>query len=107
MTDKIEQLLQFHKETPDDPFLIYALANAHQKYKKYPKAVEFYELLLNNHPNYGGTYLHYAKLQTEMNNYHKADEVYQKGIDVLRKLGDTKNLNELLEAYEIFKQIAQ
>lgn len=104
MKDRIEQLLQFHKETSDDPFLIYALANAYQKQQQFEKAVKYYELLLNHHPNYEGTYLHCAQLQTLMDNYVKADEIYQKGIIILDKLNDTKNLNELSEAYETFKQ---
>lgn len=104
MKSRIEQLLRFHRETPGDPFLIYALANAHQKQQDYSKAVKYYELLLNEHPEYEGTYLHYAQLKMLLNDFDKANEIYQKGINVLGKANDTKNLNELLEAYETFKQ---
>jgi len=102
--NKIEQLLMFHKETPDDPFLIYALANAYQKQKEYKNAIMYYELLLEKHPNYDGTYLHYAQLNTFLKKFDKANEIYIKGITILTQLNDTKNLNELKEAYETFKQ---
>lgn len=104
MKDKIEQLLMFHKETPNDPFLVYALANTYHKQKEYEKAVVYYELLLQKHPNYEGTYLHYAQLNVLLNKFDKANEIYNKGITILTQLNDTKNLNELKEAYETFKQ---
>jgi len=103
--DRIEQLLQFQKETPDDPFLIYALANAYKNQKEYTKAVKYYELLMMQHKYYVGTYLHYAQLKTTLNDFEKAKEIYQKGIIILNELNDAKNLSELQEAYENFKQI--
>jgi len=101
---RIEQLLQFHSETPNDPFLIYALANAYEKQKDYEKAVEYYELLIKEHPEYEGTYLHFAQLKTLLSDFDKAEEIYQKGITILTKLNATKNLEELLAAHETFKQ---
>lgn len=106
MKNRIEQLLQFHNETPDDPFLIYALANAYEKQKDYKNAVKYYELLFNQYPEYEGTYLHYAQLKTLINDFDKAEKIYQKGIATLTELNSIKNLAELQEAYETFKTIA-
>jgi len=102
--NRIEQLLQFHNETPDDPFLAYALANAYKKQEDYVKAVGYYEVLFEQHPEYEGTYLHFAQLKTQLDDFDKADKIYQKGIEILTKLNDIKNLAELQTAYETFKQ---
>lgn len=104
MKDRIEQLLMFHQETPNDPFPIFALANAYQKQKNYDNAVKYYDILIGQHPNYGGTYLHYAQLKAFLNDFDKAGEIYRKGIDVLSRLNASKDLAELKEAYETFKQ---
>jgi len=39
-----------------------------------------------------------------LNDFDKAEKIYQKGIEILTKLNDIKNLAELQTAYETFKQ---
>jgi hypothetical protein len=61
MSTRLDTLLQFYKEEPDDPFNIYALAMEYQK-TDVKKALDHFALLLQNHDSYLPTYYQAAKL---------------------------------------------
>jgi len=52
--DRLEKLLEFIKNEPDDPFLKYALATEYLRLNQIDKALEYYEDLINKHPGYIG-----------------------------------------------------
>jgi tetratricopeptide (TPR) repeat protein len=62
----------------------------------YLKAIE----LLNNEPDYVGSYYHLAKLYERNQQTDAAIEIYTKGMEVAKKLKDNHNLNELRSAYD-------
>ena len=98
---RLEKLLDFYKEDPNDSFTLYALATEYKKEDK-QKAQEFFDILLKNHEDYVGTYYHAAALYAELNNETKAKEVYKKGMLVARKVGNTHAFAELQSAYNKF-----
>jgi tetratricopeptide (TPR) repeat protein len=100
--ERINQLMNFIKEDPNDPFLIYALAIEHLKIDK-TRSLELFEDLLKNHENYIGTYYHAANLYSEMGNRDQATMIYEKGIETAKKQNEAHALKELQSAYLNFQ----
>lgn len=99
--NRIEQLLEFYKDEPNDPFTIYALATEYRKFDK-NKALQFYELLLKDHINYVGTYYHAASLYDELKMEKEAKTTYQKGMKIARQENNMHAFSELQGAFNKF-----
>ncbi|MFA0964278.1 tetratricopeptide repeat protein [Roseivirga sp. BDSF3-8] len=99
---RLQQLLGFLKEEPDDPFLLYAIATEYNGTDT-QKALHYYERLLQEHPDYVGTYYHAAALYADIGEQEKAEAIYTKGIKTAGKAGDLKALQELQNAYTNFQ----
>lgn len=95
---RIQQLYEFLKETPDDPFLLYALALEYSE-ERPDKAREIFEELLSNHPDYLPTYYHAAALMEQTGHREHAILIYEKGIKLARLQSATTALRELQNAY--------
>ena len=101
MTNRLETLLQFYDEDPSDPFNVYAVALEYLK-RDPVKAGDFFNILLQQHPDYLPTYYHAAKLFADLNDRTKAIEVFEKGISLARTKNDNKAMRELQSAYNEF-----
>jgi len=66
-TNRLEKLLEFIKNEPNDEFLKYALATEYLRLNDADKALYYYEDLVTNHPQYSGTYYHLGKLYEALN----------------------------------------
>ena len=99
--DRLKRLLEFYSEDPDDPFNIYALANEY-KNSDPQKALDYFEILLKNHPNYIATYYHLAHLYLDIGAEEKAKDVFERGIDVAAAKNENFALRELKSAYDEF-----
>jgi len=97
----LENLLAFYQEDPGDPFNIYALAMEYAKTDA-GKAGHFYEILLSEHHDYLPTYYHAAAFFAFQDKIERADEIYQKGIELALLQKNTKTYQELLRAYRNF-----
>lgn len=97
MASRIEQLEQFVKEDPHDPFNLYALALEYSK-SDVRKAIETFNQLLNEHANYVPTYYHLGKLYVDTSENEKALAVFDAGIKVATDEKDNKALRELQSA---------
>lgn len=97
--NRIEKLLSFLAQDPQDPFIIYALATEYNQLKDKAQAYTYYEILLKDHPKYVGTYYHLAKLLESDMQQERALEIYQQGIQVAREKRDMHALSELQAAY--------
>lgn len=100
--NRLEQLFEFYKEDPSDPFTIYAIATEYRATEP-EKALEYYEKLLAEHENYVGTYYHAAKLYEALNRPEDAEKTYQKGLKISRQEGNMHAFSELQQAYNKFK----
>ena len=97
-TARLEQLFSFLKEDPSDPFLLYAIATEYRT-EDTPKALEYYEQLLRDHPDYVGTYYHAGKVYEELNRKPEAEATYKKGMATARQQGQLHAASELQGAY--------
>ena len=92
---RLQQLLDFLKNEPDDPFLKYALATEYLSQNDVQKALFYFEDLLKKHPDYVGTYYHAGKLFERLDRKSEAIFVYQRGMEIARKAGDNHAYSEL------------
>jgi Tfp pilus assembly protein PilF len=98
-TSRLDMLLQYYKEEPNDPFNIYALALEYLK-SDLSKSQELFTILLSSHESYLPAYYHSAKLFHDLRKKEKAIEIYEKGMAIARKQQDQKTLRELQSAYQ-------
>lgn len=98
---RLDALLGFLQETPDDPFTLYAVATEYRR--EHPqKALTYYEKLLSEHPQYVPTYYHAAQLYLDLNQPERAEQTYQRGIAEAKQQNDALALRELRSAYDDF-----
>ena len=88
------------KNTPGDNFLRHALALEYVKAGNDLAAKEVFEQLLNEFPDYVGSYYHLAKLLERNGDNAGAIEWYNKGMLTAKKLNDRHAYNELQNACE-------
>ncbi len=93
---KIEQLLGFLKEEPNDPFTLYALALEYEAVEP-EKTKTYFELLLTQHPDYLATYYLAGKFY-EKRNKESSKKIYQDGMALALRQGKSKAFNELRNA---------
>ena len=98
---RLQKLLDFLKNEPNDPFLKYALATEYLSHNDLDKALFYFEDLLSKHPDYVGTYYHVGKLYERLNRKSEAILSYQKGMEVARKAGDNHAFSELQAVYNL------
>lgn len=99
MSTRLDILLKFYDDDPNDPFNIYALAIEYQKTDP-AKARQYFETLLNEHEQYVPTYYHAAKLYQDLGEVERAISTYEKGIEVAKAQNETKAARELKSAYD-------
>ena len=97
--NRLERLLEFHKNEPNDPFLKYALATEYLRLNNPQKALYYYLELVNKHTDYVGTYYHLGKLYEQLLQQNDALKIYEQGIEVAKRIKDQHALNELLGVY--------
>ena len=96
--DKINLLKSYLKETPNDPFLHFALAKEYENVGELETAIEKYEYLIQTHTDYVGTYYHAGKIYEKVLNFDRAKECYDLGLEQAYKVGDRHSASELEEA---------
>lgn len=100
--NRIQQLLEFLEEEPENPFNLYALALEYQKHD--PEKVAYYfDALLQKHKTYLPTYYHAADFFAQRNEITKAKAVYEDGIRLAKEQNDSHALRELQNAYLNFQ----
>jgi Tfp pilus assembly protein PilF len=100
VTDRIEKLKEYLKDSPKDNFLKHALALEYIKIKNYKDAQRLFEEVLFHEPSYVGSYYHLGKLLERRGETEEAIRIYEKGLIEAKKVGDTHSYNELRGAYE-------
>ena len=95
---RLQQLLLFHSESPNDAFLLFALAKEYEKLCNHETALEYYQKIVATSPDYVGVYYHLGKLLEKENAPDQALEAYKNGMLVAQKIGDRHALSELAEA---------
>jgi tetratricopeptide (TPR) repeat protein len=99
---RIEHLLQFVQEDPEDPFNYYALALEYQEVDK-NQAIRYYEILLRDFPTYLPTYFHAAAFLINTENPDKVRQIYEKGIELSIQQNNLHAKKELENAFFNFQ----
>lgn len=97
-TDRLNKLLQFIKESPNDSFLIFAIAKEYEKQGQREQAQSRYLELYKKDPDYVGLYYHLAKFYEQGDKNIQALKIYEEGIILAKSLGDFHALSELNNA---------
>ena len=95
MSERLESLLEMMRDSPNDGFLLFAVAKEYEGNDDSEKAIEYYEKLRNVDPEYVGLYYHLAGLYAELEMSDKALIIYDKGIEIAERLKDLHALSEL------------
>ena len=98
--NKIDQLKEFLKATPNDSFFQHALALEFIKVGDEQAAKLLFENILANEPSYVGSYYHLGKLLERINDNQAAITVYQIGMKEAKLANDNHSYNELQAALE-------
>lgn len=101
--NRLAQLEAFLVDSPNDPFLKYAIALEHLKAGKERDALAIFVKLTETDPSYVGTYYHLGKLQEQLEELDAALVSYQKGMEIAQKLGDSHSYNELQGVYNMLQ----
>src|SRR6195952_5179489 len=96
---RLDKLLEFIKNEPEDEFLKYALATEYLRLNDTQKALAYYEDLVNNHPGYVGTYYHLGKLYEALDRKTDAQTTYEKGMKIALEKRDNHAFSELQAVY--------
>lgn len=98
MKSRLEQLYEFLEESPEDPFLHYAISSELLKKGDTGQALSGYEQLIQRFPDYQGTYYHLAKLYERLGQTDDAIATYEAGMHIARKGRNQHAYGELANA---------
>jgi Tfp pilus assembly protein PilF len=100
MSDRIEKLKAFLKDTPADCFLNHAIALEYVKAGDENSAKKHFEINLDNDPGYVATYYHLGKLLERVGESEMAISIYERGMQLAKAAKDMHSYSELQSAYE-------
>lgn len=91
----LAQLEKMLAAEPNDPFILYGLAQEYAKQKQTAKAVEFYDRCLAADPAYCYAYFHKARALQEAGDVTGAIATVNAGLTAAKKAGDSHAASEL------------
>ncbi|MVZ66440.1 tetratricopeptide repeat protein [Sphingobacterium sp. DK4209] len=99
MEGRLTQLKAFLEESPNDPFLKYALTMEYVKLGNDEQALAGFEDLILVHEDYVGTYYHFGKFLEGKNQQDRAISIYEKGMQIAQQKRNFHALGELRNAH--------
>jgi tetratricopeptide (TPR) repeat protein len=96
--DRIATFRSFISKSPSDPFPRYGLAMEHKGRGENAEAWTQFEELLSKFPDYVPTYLMAGGTLVALGRKDEAAAIYQQGIEVATRRGDTHARGELQSA---------
>ena len=92
---RIDALLGFIQQKPQDPFPRYALALEYKNAGRLDEARATFDALMSAHPDYTAAYLHAGNTLLALGLRDDARVVYQRGVEVCVRRGDAHARGEL------------
>jgi tetratricopeptide (TPR) repeat protein len=96
--NRVETLLDFLREDPHDPFVQFALASEYLKAGDEESALQWFEKLVEEQPDYVGTYYHLGRLYRRLGRSEDAMRTYENGIEAATRVNDFHAASELRNA---------
>ncbi len=93
--NRLKMLQEMLESSPNDSFLLYALAKEFEYANDDDQALTIYLKLKDSDPHYVGLFYHLGKLYERKNDVSKALEIYSEGIEISKKAKDFHALSEL------------
>ncbi len=98
MSPRLEQLLHFLENSPDDAFILFAIAKEYESLSSWEQAKEYYLKLKQTSPDYVGLYYHLGKLYEHFEDLPNALKTYDEGMLVAKQQNDNHSYGELAGA---------
>lgn len=98
MSNRLQQLQNFLEASPNDSFILFAIAKEYEKMNDQEAALQQYLKLQAADPEYVGLYYHLGKLYERKEELDTAVSTYKKGMEIAKKQGDQHALSELAGA---------
>lgn len=98
MSTRLEQLSGLLASSPNDAFLLFAVAKEYEKHGNDSEALAFYLRLQETNPNYTGLYYHLGKMYEKQQDFSRAIQTYKQGIEICKQAGDRHAMSELAGA---------
>ncbi|MCR9289522.1 MAG: tetratricopeptide repeat protein [Bacteroidetes bacterium] len=95
---RLEQLYNFLENSPNDSFLLFAIAKEYEKLQDKESALKYYLKLTKEDPDYVGTYYHLGKLYERLDQITTAFFTYKRGMVIAKKINDQHAFSELAGA---------
>lgn len=102
---RLEQMLAFLAEDPNDNFTRYAVALEYKSAGEITLAVDSLRELRQRDATYLPTYYMLGELLTGQNDFDRAEEVYRAGIALATETGDLHTRSELEAALDDMESI--
>lgn len=99
--ERIKLLKDYCAEEPQNPFNFYALALEYRESEK-AEAAHLFDFVVLNFPNYLPVYFPAAQFFFEDDDFPKAKNLFETGIQLAQSLQDEKAKKELSNAYQNF-----
>ncbi|MCB0606902.1 MAG: tetratricopeptide repeat protein [Lewinellaceae bacterium] len=93
--DRLNRLKEMLGDSPEDPFLLFAMSKEYESIGEHEEALKGYHSLKNLHPDYTGLYYHLGKLLEQLKRPEEARMTYEEGIRACKRVGDHHALREL------------
>jgi tetratricopeptide (TPR) repeat protein len=97
----MEQLLKMLEDVPDEPFVLFAVAQEFSKKGDRENALRYYEKLTKSNPDYTGAYYHLGKLYEQLGRNDDAITAYKSGMEITQKKGEHHAYGELKAALQM------
>jgi tetratricopeptide (TPR) repeat protein len=98
MNDRLQSLLDLLSDSPGEPFLLFAIAKEYEKRQADEQALQYYNQLRRESPDYVGLYYHLGKLLERIQHPDAALQAYDQGIAIAQQLNNRHAWSELREA---------
>src|SRR4051812_30833937 len=97
---RLEQMLAFLEQDPNDSFTRYAVALEYNSLKEHAKALEYLSELRQRDPDYVAAYFQLGQIYTGLDEWDKAEEAFTEGIRSAKRTGDLHAASEMQAALD-------
>jgi tetratricopeptide (TPR) repeat protein len=99
--DRIEALEAMLAQDPNNMLALYGLAMEYKNRGQFDRAAKGFEDVIARNPQYAAAYFHGGQTYEQIGDVDKAKAIYERGIEVTSRTGDSHTRAELQGALEL------